>query len=75
MYERMYVCIYVYERPQTHALDGAATLEPNPTQHSKINIFLGIHRQTRLATFNPTCLSRLIATSVTLSQNQLVYLR
>ena len=26
------------------------------------NICLGIHRQTRVATFNPTCLSRLIAT-------------
>jgi hypothetical protein len=26
------------------------------------NICLDIHRQTRVATFNPTCLSRLIAT-------------
>jgi len=34
------------------------------------NICLGIHRQTRVATFNPTCLSRLTATEDVLSQNQ-----
>jgi len=37
MYERMYVCMYVFmyahERPHTHAVDGSATLEPEPTQH------------------------------------------
>ena len=29
---------------------AAATLEPEPTQHSKTNICLGIHRHTRVAT-------------------------
>ena len=34
------------------------------------NIYLGIHHQTHMATFNLTCLSRLIATTAILSQNQ-----
>jgi len=37
------------------------------------NICLGIHRQTRVVTFNPTCLSRLIATAAVLPQNQFLY--
>ena len=31
-------------------------------RHNQTNICLGIQRQTCMATFNPTCLSRLIAT-------------
>ena len=40
---------------------AAATLEPEPTQHSKTNICQGIHCQTGVTTFNPTYLSRLLA--------------
>jgi len=39
---------------------AAATLEPKPTQQSKPTC-LGKHRQTGVATFNPTCRSKLLA--------------
>jgi len=46
--------------PVTARSKGTATLEPEPTKHSRANIYLGIHRQTSMATFRPTCLSRLL---------------
>jgi len=57
------------KRSQIYALDrGYTGARTDTTQQT--NICLGIHRQTRVATFNPTCLSRLIATATILSQNQ-----
>ena len=41
---------------------GTATLEPELTKHSRPNMYLDIHRQTSMATFRPTCLSRLLST-------------
>ena len=48
--------------PATARSKGTATLEPELTKHSRLNIYLGIHRQTSMATFRPTCLSRLLTT-------------
>ena len=57
------------ERQQAYALGrGYSGTRTDTTQQT--NISLGIHRQTRVATFNPTCLSRLIDTAAILSQNQ-----
>jgi hypothetical protein len=39
-----------------------ATLKPEPTQHIKPTIVLAYIASVRVATFNPTCLSRLIPT-------------
>jgi hypothetical protein len=48
--------------PVTTRSKGTATLEPELTKHSRPNIYLGIHRQTSMATFRTTCLSRLLTT-------------
>ena len=46
--------------PQAHVLGRGYTATKKIIQPT--NICLGIHRQTCVATFNPTCLSRLLAT-------------
>ena len=46
--------------PVTARSKGTATLGPELTKHSGPNIYLGIHRQTSMATFRATCLSRLL---------------
>ena len=57
------------KRPQIYAYGrGYIGVRTDTTQQT--NMCLGIHRQTRVATFNPTCLPRLIATAATLPQNQ-----
>ena len=49
------------ERPRPHAFHrGYIGARTDTTEQT--NICLGIHRQTRVATFNPTCLSILLAT-------------
>jgi hypothetical protein len=57
------------ERQQTYAL-GRGYIGARTDTTQQTNICLGIHRQTRVATFHPTCLSRLTATAAILSQNQ-----
>ena len=57
------------ERQQTYALGRGYNGDRTDTTQ-QTNIYLGIHRQTRVATFNPTCLSRLTDTAAIISQNQ-----
>jgi len=54
------------KRQQTNAL-GRGYIGTRTDTTQQPNICLGIHRQTRVATLNPTCLSRLIATAVVIS--------
>ena len=60
---------------QPLAVLGRGYIRARTDATQETNICLGIHRQTRVATVNPTCLSRLITTAAILSQNQQVYLR
>jgi hypothetical protein len=46
----------------THSVLGRGYAGASTDTTQQTNICLGIHRQTRVATFNPTCLSILIAT-------------
>jgi hypothetical protein len=45
--------------------EGTATFQPEPTQHSKPT-FVWAYISRRVATFNPTCLFRLLPTTVLL---------
>jgi hypothetical protein len=46
----------------TYSVLGRGYTEARAGTTQQTNICLGIHRQTRVAKFNPTCLSRLVTT-------------
>ena len=59
------------EQPRPHAFPrGYIGARTNTTEQT--SICLNIHRQTRVATFNPTCLTRLIATKALLLLSLLI---